>query len=673
LAEWYSWVGQVLDIDLTSEKITKIPSNKYFPKFLGGRGLESAVIWEDVPEGTSALDPENRIIFAPSTLTGTNSPMNGRWNIGSLAPQHPKEYPTFSAIGGHWGAELKFAGYDGIIVHGKAKNHSYILVRDEDVSIESASKYWGMDAIETQKRLAEDIANEGPVPDMSEKPEAGRYLPIHVRSVAIGRAGETSSRTACILHDSGDAAGQGGFGGVMGSKNLKAIAVRGTGAVKVADSKRMVEVAFKIRRLIRSKALPLIPPYGGPGGLYGGNPKLMTGYVKRLDACFGCQVACRGYFDVPGSSPGSAQCVQLQSYFNWEGIGPVADHAPEFADRQQDETAWYGVRLMDELTINSYEMTGILSWLWACYKEGILNEENTGIPIQDMGSKEFADKLFNMIADREGKYGDMLAEGVHRAAEMLKEELINEGKEEQGNKVWELYEQRYVAHGMRQHWFYIGNKTAGPGDPTAWHNPIGQLMWAMGSRDPYSNCSFTREPFGNQEVSEFIYGTGEAADPRNYKGKAQAALAGYTRGCMNDSIGFCDWFFPILTAEPLFKEEEEGGGGIHLGDLTVEAQMFSASTGIEKSIEDLMKDAKRVITMERAVQVRMGRRREDDTFNEYYFNRPDRTGAYIDRTAWEKVKDDWYERVGWDPKTGIPTRESLEDLDLRDVANELGV
>jgi aldehyde:ferredoxin oxidoreductase len=143
---------------------------------------------------------------------------------------------------------------------------------------------------------------------------------------------------------------------------------------------------------------------------------------------------------------------------------------------------------------------------------------------------------------------------------------------------------------------------------------------------------------------------------------------------MNDSIGFCDWFFPIITTEPLFKDEsEEGGGGIHLGDLTVEAQMFSAATGIEKSIEDLLKDAKRIITMERAIQVRMGRRREDDTFNEYYFNRPDRTGTYIDRVAWEKVKTDWYEIVGWDPETGIPTRESLEDLDLRDVANSLGV
>lgn len=664
MTEWNSWTGKVLDVDLTSETISKVSSDKYFPNFLGGRGLEAKVIWDDVPEGTKAFDPENRIIFAPSTLTGTNSPNNGRWNIGSLSPSHPDEYPSSSAIGGHWGAELKFAGYDGVIVHGKASRPVYILIRDELVEIRSATSYWGLDAMEGQKRLAEDISKEGSVPDMTEKPIAGRYLANKIRTVIIGAAGENVSRIACIIHDSGDAAGQGGFGGVMGSKNLKAISVRGTGAVKVKDPQRMIETAFKIRKMLRSKAKPTIPPYGGPGGLYGGDPSILTAFVKRVDACFGCQIGCRGFFDVPGSSPGQAQCVQLQSYYNWEGVGPVSPHHPDFADRQQDETAFYGVRLMDELTINAYEMTGILSWLWAGYKEGIFTEQNTGIPIKDMGSKEFADKLFRMIANREGEFGNLLADGLHRAAAKLKEDPRF------GNRVWELYEERYVAHGQRQHWFYVGT-AKGPGDPTGYPNPIGQLMWAMGSRDPYSNCSFTREPIGSPELAKHIYGREDAANPFNYDGKAQAANIAYTRGCMNDSIGFCDWFFPIISVKPLFAEESEEGHT--LGDLTVEAQMFSAATGIEKTIDELMEDAARVVNLERAIMVRMGRRRENDTFNEFRFNHPDRRGNPIDRVAWEKVKDDYYKYVGWDIKTGIPTRERLEQLDLKDVADALGV
>ena len=662
MVDWHSWVGKVLDVDLTSEKITKIPSDKYFPKFLGGRGLEAKVLWDDVPIGTKALDPENRLIFAPSSLTGTNSPMNGRWNVGALAPSHPNEYPSSSAIGGHWGAELKFAGYDGVIVHGKASQPVYLLIRDESVEIRSASNYWGLNAIEGQKRLAADIAKEGSFPDMSEKPEAGRYDAINIRTVMIGAAGENSSRIACILHDSGDAAGQGGFGGVMGSKNLKAIAVRGTGAVRVANPQKMMETAYKIRKMLRHKAFPVIPPFGGPGGIYGGNPQILTAYVKRTDACYGCQIACRGYFDVPGSPPGQQQCVSLQMYNNWEGVGPVAPPHPDFADRPQDATTWYGVRLADELTINSYELTGILSWLHAGFKERIFTEENTGIPLQEMGSKEFADKLFGMIANREGEFGELLAEGLHRAAQKLKEKF--------GNRVWELYEERYVAHGMRQHWFYIGNTTRGPGDPTGLPNPIGQLMWAMGSRDPYSNVSFTRGPYGSQAVSEHIYGNVESANPFNYDGKAQAASVAYTRGCMNDSIGFCDWFFPILVVDPVFGEGEEEG---QLGDLTVEAQMFSAATGIEKTTDDLMKDSARIVALERAIMVRMGRRRENDTFSKYFFDNPDRRGNPIDRVAWEKVKDDFYTYVGWDPKTGIPTRDRLEELDLKDVADTLGV
>ena len=663
MAEWHSWVGQVLDVDLTTEKITKKPSDRYFPNFLGGRGLEAKVLWDEVPPEVKAFDPENRIIFAPSTLTGTNSPLNGRWNIGSISPQHPREWPTSSAIGGHWGAELKFAGYDGVIVHGRAKQPVFILIRDHLVEIRNASHLWGMDSFEAQKRLQQDIAKEGPVPDMQEKPSGGRYLPIHIRSVIIGRAGENQSRIACILHDSGDAAGQGGFGGVMGSKNLKAITVRGTGGVKVKDNIRMVETAFKIRKMLRAKALAVVPPYGGPGGLYGGNPKIITGYMKRTDACFGCQVACRGFFDVPGSPPGQAQCVQIQMYYNWEGIGPVAPLHPDFANRPQDETTWHGVKLADYYTINAYELTGILSWLWACYKESILNEENTGIPFKDFGSKEFAEKLFGMIARREG-FGDLLADGLHRTAEKLKEKY--------GNRVWELYEERYVAHGMRQHWFYIGS-AKGPADPTGYPNPVGQLMWAMGSRDPYSNCSFSREPYGAPEEAQMIYGTKDAANPFNYNGKAQAAAIAYTRGCMNDSIGFCDWFFPILARQPFFAQEVPGESTAKQGDITLEAQMFSAATGIEKTIDDLMQDTFRIVNIERASMVRRGRRREDDTFNEYYFNHPDRMGKPIDRPAWEKAKDDFYNYMGWDPKTGIPTRERLEKLGLKDVADTLGV
>ena len=250
----FGWKGKVLRVDLTSESIKTEPTTNYAPKFIGGRGFIAKVLWDEVPAEVKAFDPENRIVFATGPLTGTNTPTNGRWRIGSLAPQHPKEYPSHSGIGGHWGAELKFAGYDAVIVQGKAKKPSYVFIYDDQVEIRSASKIWGVDAIKSQKMIQEDLANDNALTG-SEKPQAGRYNPQLVRTVLIGPAGENQTRVSSILHDSGDAAGQCGFGGGMGSKNLKAISVRGTGSVPVAKPKDLVESVFKSRKMLRAQEI----------------------------------------------------------------------------------------------------------------------------------------------------------------------------------------------------------------------------------------------------------------------------------------------------------------------------------------------------------------------------------------------------------------------------------
>ena len=682
----YSYAGKVLDIDLTSEKITKIPSERYFPKFIGGRGLIAKVLWDDVPNGTKAFDPDNRLVLAPGALTGTNSPTNGRAALGALSPQNPNEYPSYSGIGGHWAAEMKFAGYDGLIVHGKASRPVYILIRDEEVEIREARFLWGQDAIISQKMLHDALAKEGKqapdagtlvnennynaeefrskidvhIPNMEELSQGGRYDPKRFRCIAIGPAGENLSRIAIILHDSGDAAGQGGFGGVMGSKNLKAIALRGTHKIFVAKPKEMVENAYRVRRLIRVKGLPLVPAYGGPGGIYGGDSSILTKYMRRTDGCFACQINCRAFIAPPGLTPSQAQCVKLQMYYNWEGIGPVAPPHPDFAKRQQDETTWYGTKLADELGLNCYELTGILSWLWACYKEGILNEGNTGIPIQDMGSRGFADKLFGMITRREGELGNLLADGMHRTVETLRKKY--------GDRVRHLYEERYVAQGQRQHWFYIGT-AKGAADPTGFHNPIGQILWATGTRDPYSDTSKTREVYGDPDICKMFYDDERVSNPFNYDGKANAAIVSQDSTVVIDSLGFCDWFFPILRPTRFFAEEDVN----EIGDPNIESRTFSLATGIETSRQDMLKMGERVFNLERAVMVRMGRRRDDDVVNEYYFDHPDRRGKTIDRVLWEKAKDEYYHIRGWDPKTGIPSRDKLERLDLKDVADNLGL
>ncbi len=670
----YGWKRKVIRADLSKETITVETADKY-TKYIGGRGLIAKVMWDEVPAGTKAFDPENRLVFAAGPLTGTNSPMNGRWSVGSLAPQNPNEYPSHSSVGGHWGAELKFAGYDAIIVQGAAKKPVNILVIDDHLEIRNAGSLWGMDAVQAEKKIIDDLAKEQAVPNYAnsqEKPQANKYDTKRVRSVVIGAAGENKSRIATILHDVGHQAGQNGFGGVMGSKNLKAISVRGTGSVPVARPKDMIEFAFRARKLIRAEAKPIVPPYGGPGGIYGGDPKILVSYIKRLDGCYGCQTVCRGFYaNVPDCTSSPAMCVHLSMYYNWEGIGPVCPPHPDFINRPQDETAFYGINLADRLTLNGFELTGILSYLWAAYKAGILNEANTGISFSDFGSKAFADKLFGMIARREGEFGNLLAEGMHRAALQLKDKY--------GDKMWQLYEERYTAHGQRQHWFYVGSSKK-PGDPTAYPNPIGQLLWATDTRDPYSNHSWTRETVGNQEKSKWFYGVAAAANPFDYLGKAQAAVVAQHHAALIDSLTFCDWFFPILKNAPFFSDEAKAASNgnaekvnENIGDVDVEALLYSAATGDNLGIQDLLTVGERIFNLERAAQVRLGRSREDDTFNNYYFDHPDARGNKIDRSKWEVAKDQYYELRGWDGKTGVPTRATLERLGLKDVADALSL
>lgn len=215
------WVGKILRVDLSSGKISETPTSDYVPRFLGGRGLGAKICWDEVPPEVSAFDPEARLVFATGPLQGTLAPTSGRFMLLGKAPQTaPVESYCRSGVGGHWAPELKWAGYDALVVHGRAPKPVYLWISDGTAALHDASRLWGLDTYRTQLQL----------------------WGLHgkkTRVMTIGRAGENRSRIACILTDSGDASGQGGFGGVMGSKNLKAIAVSGTGADPYTIARRI--------------------------------------------------------------------------------------------------------------------------------------------------------------------------------------------------------------------------------------------------------------------------------------------------------------------------------------------------------------------------------------------------------------------------------------------------
>ena len=255
----YGWAGYILRVDLTEGRITREPLNETWAReYIGGRGLGAKYLYEEMDPGVDALSPENKLIMATGPLTGTNASCGARYMVvtkGALT-----NAITTSNSGGHWGPELKFAGYDLLILEGRAQKPSSLVIYDDHVQIRDASAYWGRAVSETEDGLREELG----IPQL--------------RTSCIGPAGENLVKFACIMNDKHRAAGRSGVGTVMGSKNLKAIAVRGTGGVALENPEGFMSSLWEMRATM--KANPGYEAFGDQGtaatidltNLHGGLP-----------------------------------------------------------------------------------------------------------------------------------------------------------------------------------------------------------------------------------------------------------------------------------------------------------------------------------------------------------------------------------------------------------------
>ena len=663
------WVGKILRVDLTTRKISEISTFDYVPKFLGGRGLGAKICWDEVPPQVGAFDPENRIVFATGPLQGTLAPSSGRLMVLGKAPQTgPVESFTRSGVGGHFAPELKWAGYDAVIVQGKASKPVYLWITDRKAEILDATRLWGLDTYQTQQMIWK---LHGP----------------KSRVMVIGKAGENGSRIACILTDSGDASGQGGFGGVMGSKNLKAIAVRGTGSVTVSRPKDLMEIIHSVQRLFSRKPFrgnPYQPEeknfkYNIWGGGYGrGSLSLLpgelldlcndpsSGYSQKPDGCFACPVSCRSHVKGPDIINGVAFCAQ--SYMYLESMV----HQPE---KGYSKITWQAAKLADLLGINAYELMAIIPWLSDCYREKLITEEGTGLPLKEIGSWKFISTLLQKIATREG-FGDLLAEGGQRAAAKLG------GKAEKLSQMY--YPRTGKFAGYREHWVYLG------GFPTGYGVPALALMWVLDNRDAMVSHSFISMLWGAaftvgqnaltavpekiipvlKLVMKAVYGSEKAAEfvqpdrkGLNWKWAAPIVKRYHEHSLLKDSYIVCDILFPYL-----FNANSDN----HVGDTSLESRLYSAVTGEEMDEEESYRKGEMLSTLERAIAARDGRTRQDDIFHSIYFEKEDAGGRKYLREDLERSKSDYYKLMGWDVKSGTPTRATLERLGLKDIAEGLG-
>ena len=712
----YGYMGKILWISLADLRVSTLDTMDYAEKYIGGRGIATRIFWEKAkPQMRDGFDPDNLLILMTGPLSGTLSPSSGRTAaFFKSVLQWPKSWFSYSNFGGEWGPQLKFAGYDGVVLHGKSDHPIYLWINDEKVEFRDARELWGKDTYYTQQVIVKELGGD-------EK----------IKVLTIGPAGENLVRQAILLTDTGDAAGCGGAGAVMGSKNVKAIAVKGIKGVKVADPKKLIIESRRHLDLVYSEKKRKPP---GPSSIDVPDAGISIGIkgspleyaFKRNSGCFACPVMCHNFLTPSNTPAGEIWCAPIIDTAEWASLvdGKKTAESNAFGDTvyigvpTYDDKAWLFGKTLDLMGINAFDVGGLGhagdgSWLITCYRSGIFTDTITSpIELHKVGTREFTESFATAIAQRKGKFATLLGEGVVRAAAYLKEHPWEFGlTEEQAERQWEVCERAYPAHGMINHHFYE-KWIATPG---AYQTPICAVLWALASRDPFGSHHFAYTVYdtgrhgnskGHAKAAFFDENAGcryldaegcpilanqkgqpeigkwydrhnverKPAKANFTKGTPQAVKFTLAYGIQNDSLPLCDHLFPFIACRftPWESPPSIASDPKESTDIAMASRLYTAVTGISKSFEQLMDDSWRIWLLERAIHIRDNdRTRTDDTFNKYYFDRPDAQGISIDRDEFEKGLDMVYELMGCDVKTGNPTRATLERYELKDVADEL--
>jgi aldehyde:ferredoxin oxidoreductase len=449
------------------------------------------------------------------------------------------------------------------------------------------------------------------------------------------------------------------MGSIMGSKKLKAIAVAGDKKPKAANPDRLRQIVDHVKQ-IRSSTFNAPSPWAIPG-------------LTTQENCYGCGVGCtrQSYKGEKGR--------RYKSFCQATGVYSMP--AMRYYGQRRD-VPMLATQLCDGYGLDAAVMAPLITWLIECYKEGLLGEEQAGLPLAKAGSIEFIEALTRSISFREG-FGDVLARGTLVAAETL------------GQRAKELTT-RYVGARTNESRDYDPRLilTAALLLATEPRKPVSQLhgisgntliswcSWARGEKDAFLSMDDLRT------IAERFWGGVKGADFSTYEGKALTAKTVQDRTCAQESLVLCDVHWPMQVAS---AANPEG----HVGDPTLESQMLSAITGKETDEEGLRLTGERIFNMQRAVLLKQGwGGRSGDRILEYYFTNPlkkgevffspdgvvpgpdgklvSRLGAVVDRDEFEGMKDDYYRLRGWDVTTGLPTSARLQALGLEDVARDLG-
>lgn len=634
----YGYAGSILRVDLSSGDISRTPTSYYATRFLGGRGIGLKIYWDEVKPEIGAFHPENRVMFLNGPASGTSPGVSGsRWIICGKSPCTVPEQFSYCNLGGDWGRELKLAGYDGLVVHGKSDKPVYLFIKDDKVEIRDASHLWNRKTTEVRTTLKNELGQE-------------------TKIASTGPAGDNMAVYAVVLADH-DASGTNGFGAVMGSKKLKAIAVKGSGEVKVANPSQLASLNDYACKL--TKAAPRQP-----------SPNVIAAPEKRWDdPCPGCDIGCeREVYQAKDGTTSKFICEPAYWY---------AIRAKRYYEGKQDwsEVPFLATAFCNQYGVDVNALDSLVYWLTKCYRAGILTDENTGIPLSKEGSIEYIDTLLRKISYREG-FGDTLALGLFKAADMVGNQassLITD---------FILKAQQNAAYNPR---FYILTAILYALEP---RQPIQQLheisspflRWVRWM-DKGANAYVSTEVLLN--ITKRFLGSELAADFSTYEGKALAAVKIQDRVYAKESIILCDRAFPIRSTE--FTDD-------YVGDPTIENRIVSAITGNEINEDGLYEIGERLFNLQRAIQVKeVG---PQEKLPEYVFTIPqkrvfgnpnchalkkegndwitwEKRNPLLNRNKFHAMMREFYGLRGWDEDSGLQTKKKLKEVGLNDIVDEL--
>jgi len=611
------YMNKMLVIDLKNKRseVQDIPED-WFKDYIGGEGTAIRLLYDHIKKEKDPLDEEQPLIFATGPLTSTSVPSSGRWCLVYYSPATG----TIGAsnCGGRLAPQIKKAGYDMIMVKGKAETPTNLSIIDDEVHFHDASNIWGKGVSETEDMIRDEIDIKG------------------IKIASIGQAGENKVKFAAVMDDKHRAAGRGGAGAVMGSKNLKAVAIKGTNELPIADKEELKEESKKAREELFEEDFVReeLEPYGTPsfydsiddlGLLPTKNWQNTTfpdgreflgheAYHETLEvkpyACSGCPIAC-----------GRHTKIKEGKYKGKSGGGPEYETVAAFGSKclVKDLNAIAMANyIANDAGMDVISAGQVIATAMEWYDDGIITKKDTdGIDLS-WGNGEAVVELVEKMAKREG-FGDVLADGVKRAAEKYGEKAERASMHVKGLEM--------AADGVR----------ASKGEA---------VVHAVSPRgaDHLRPWAPTVDSFGYRDDDLDIEGDIDYLEDGN-----KWWIKPFQELCMaTNMLGVC--LFTVITLA---------------NKASTYAKLLSTATGEEFSKKDLLKAAERVLNMERMINVSLGFEREDDSLPKRFLEEPAPDSRGKAQTVdLDTALDSYYESMGWDIETGRPTEEKLKELRL---------